>query len=154
MINGIKHIAFIMDGNGRWAKKRLMPREFGHKAGAEKFKEILNYCKNIDIDIVTVYAFSTENWKRPQKEVDALMRLLDAYLDEVKGSIDNNDIKYHFIGDISVLNEKLRKKIEEIENKSALKKYIVNVAFNFGSKSCIKLFTSFCGRFQFSVEKA
>ena len=131
----IRHIAFIMDGNGRWAEHRGMPREYGHKYGANALKKVIRRCAEYGIEAATFYAFSTENWKRPQKEVDALMRLLDDYLDEVKGSIDNNDIKYHFIGDISVLNEKLRKKIEEIENKSASKKYVVNVAFNYGSKS-------------------
>ena len=131
----IRHIAFIMDGNGRWAERRGMPREYGHKHGANALKKVIKRCAEHGIEAATFYAFSTENWKRPKKEVDALMNLLSGYLDEVIASIDKNDIKYHFIGDVSVLNENLCKKIEEIEKKSAEKKYIVNVAFNYGSKS-------------------
>ena len=76
----LSHIAFIMDGNGRWAKKRSMPREYGHSVGAKVFKQISEYCGDIGIKTVTVYAFSTENWKRPQKEVNAIMKLLEDYL--------------------------------------------------------------------------
>ena len=85
---GIKHIAFIMDGNGRWAKLRGKPREFGHKQGAEAFQNVVTYCRDIGIKYVTVYAFSTENWKRPQKEVDAIMKLLGNYLFECERKID------------------------------------------------------------------
>ena len=76
----LQHIAFIMDGNGRWAKKRGLPRELGHKQGAQKFKEIVRYCGDIGINAVTVYAFSTENWKRPEREVNALMKLFETYI--------------------------------------------------------------------------
>lgn len=82
--NGIRHIAFIMDGNGRWAKKRLMPREYGHSAGAKKFREIIRHCSERGIDCVTVYAFSTENWKRPKKEVDTIMKLFQDYIKEAE----------------------------------------------------------------------
>ena len=76
----LKHIAFIMDGNGRWATKRGLPRELGHKKGAEVFYDITDYCYQIGLKCVTVYAFSTENWKRPQREVESIMKLLDEYL--------------------------------------------------------------------------
>ena len=78
----LQHIAFIMDGNGRWANKRGMPREFGHSHGAATFKRIARYCESIGLKYMTVYAFSTENWKRPQKEVDAIMKLFDDYIEE------------------------------------------------------------------------
>ena len=94
---GIRHIAFIMDGNGRWAQKRGMPREYGHKFGAEALKKVIKRCSEYGIEAVTFYAFSTENWKRPKQEVDALMELLDKYLDEVSRDVMKNDIKYKFI---------------------------------------------------------
>mgnify|MGYP002523341967 CR=1 FL=1 len=79
-ISGIKHIAIIMDGNGRWAKKRLMPREYGHSYGAKNFKKIVRYCGEIGIENITVYAFSTENWKRPKKEVDSIMKIMKSFI--------------------------------------------------------------------------
>ena len=78
----LKHIAFIMDGNGRWAKKRGMPREFGHTVGAKTFEKVVRYCGDIGIRVVTVYAFSTENWRRSEEEVGAIMRLMEQYLKE------------------------------------------------------------------------
>ena len=93
-----KHIAFIMDGNGRWAKKRLMPREKGHVAGAKKFKEIVRYLSKTDIECVTVYAFSTENWKRPKNEVNAIMSLLRDYIDEAEKEFHKNEVCVRFIG--------------------------------------------------------
>ena len=131
----IKHIAFIMDGNGRWAQKRGLPREHGHKYGAEALKRVIRRLGERGIDTATFYAFSTENWKRPKTEVDALMSLLDSYLSELGGHIENNDIRYRFIGDISVLSEPLKKKIEKIENKSRDKKHTVNIALNYGARS-------------------
>ena len=131
----IRHIAFIMDGNGRWAEKRGMPREYGHKYGAKTLKKVIRRCADHGIEAATFYAFSTENWRRPKKEVDALMDLLDRYLDEVLTDVDGNDIKYKFIGDMTALSDSLQKKIATIENMSADKKYIVNIALNYGSKS-------------------
>ena len=78
----LKHIAFIMDGNGRWAKQRGLPREHGHRFGVKAFEAMLKHCERLGIDTVTVYAFSTENWKRPKKEVDAIMKLMDHYFAE------------------------------------------------------------------------
>ena len=95
---GFRHIAFIMDGNGRWAKKRGLPRELGHKAGSETFKKICIYCCDIGFDAVTVYAFSTENWKRPRREVDAIMALLDSFLDELKRDHALYHNRFRFIG--------------------------------------------------------
>ena len=97
-----RHIAIIMDGNGRWAKKRGMPRSFGHSAGAKKFKEIARYCNKIGVEYLTVYAFSTENWKRPKAEVDGIMNLLRDYLSD-SANFKGENIKLQFIGDLSAL---------------------------------------------------
>ena len=126
----LKHIAFIMDGNGRWATARNKPREFGHKRGAQVFREITEYCHKIGIKYITVYAFSTENWKRPPKEVNAIMSLLDEYLD--KQMPDNASIR--FIGDISVLNPALVAKIKKTEAATAGHSSVLNVAINYGSR--------------------
>ncbi len=131
----IGHVAFIMDGNGRWAQKRGMPREYGHKFGAEALKKVIRRCSEYGIRATTFYAFSTENWKRPKKEVDALMELLDKYLDELEGQIDKYNIRYIFIGDISVLPDTLRHKISKVEAASKNNEYIVNIALNYGAKS-------------------
>ena len=126
----LKHMAFIMDGNGRWATARNKPREFGHKRGAQVFREITEYCHKIGIKYITVYAFSTENWKRPPKEVNAIMSLLDEYLD--KQMPDNASIR--FIGDISVLNPALVAKIKKTEAATAGHSSVLNVAINYGSR--------------------
>ena len=127
----LRHIAFIMDGNGRWANKRGMPREYGHKKGVEVFKNITEYCHKIGLQCVTVYAFSTENWKRPQREVDSIMKLLDEYLDKSS----SEDVRVHFIGDTSRLDSSLVKKIEAVEERTKDGKSILNVALNYGSRS-------------------
>lgn len=130
----IRHIAFIMDGNGRWAKKRGMPREYGHKRGAEVFKTIMRYCASIGIEASTFYVFSTENWKRPKREVDAIMRLLSQYLDECKKEIETGDVRFIFLGDKGVFDEALRAKMTEVEELSAKNRYIVNLALNYGGR--------------------
>ena len=127
----LKHIGFIMDGNGRWANKRGMPREFGHKKGVEVFREITEYCHEIGVQCVTVYAFSTENWKRPQREVDAIMKLLDEYLDKTS----SKDVRVRFIGDTSKLDPKLIAKIESVEERTRNGKATLNVAINYGSRA-------------------
>lgn len=127
----LKHIAFIMDGNGRWANKRGMPREFGHKKGVEVFKEITEYCHKIGVKCVTVYAFSTENWKRPQREVEAIMKLLDEYLDKTS----KEDVRVCFIGDMSRLNPDLVAKINSVEERTKNGKSTLNVALNYGSRA-------------------
>ncbi len=139
----LKHIAFIMDGNGRWATKRHMPREFGHKKGVEVFKEITEYCHKIGVQCVTVYAFSTENWKRPKSEVDAIMRLLDEYL----GKTSEENVRLRFIGDTSVLEPSLVAKIKRVEKETEKGSSTLNVALNYGSRAeivnaCNKLIAS------------
>ena len=131
----LRHIAFIMDGNGRWAKKRGLPREVGHKYGAAKFKEVIKYCKDIGLQVVTVYAFSTENWKRPQTEVDALMKLFEDYIDECITQMEKYNVKIKFIGDMSRFNEIFRSKICAVETKTRNNSLILNVAINYGGRS-------------------
>lgn len=130
----LKHIGFIMDGNGRWAKKRGMPREYGHKFGADTFEKIMEYCGNMGVDATTFYVFSTENWKRPKKEVDSIMGLLSRYLDDCEKKLDKYDIRFIFLGDKSVFPDDMRKKMTEIEERSASHKYIVNLALNYGGR--------------------
>ncbi len=130
----LKHIGFIMDGNGRWAKKRGMPREYGHKFGADTFEKIMEYCGDMGVDAATFYVFSTENWKRPQKEVDSIMELLSKYLADCEKKLDKYDIRFIFLGDKSVFPENMRKKMLEIEESSASHKYIVNLALNYGGR--------------------
>ncbi len=130
-----RHIAFIMDGNGRWAKKRGMPREYGHKVGTETFKKIGIYCCGIGFQAVTVYAFSTENWKRPQHEVDAIMDILDQYLEELKRDYRQYKNRFKFIGDLSVLPAPLQEKIAYVETLNAEFKPILNIALNYGGRA-------------------
>ncbi|MBQ7376616.1 MAG: di-trans,poly-cis-decaprenylcistransferase [Clostridia bacterium] len=133
----IKHIAFIMDGNGRWAKKRGMPREYGHRKGAEVFKQVVDRCGQLGIEAATFYVFSTENWKRPEKEVSALMKLLDEYLDDCERQLLKKDknIRFIFLGDKAPFSQSLRTKMERIERDSAANTRIVNLAVNYGGRS-------------------
>ncbi len=131
----LTHIAFIMDGNGRWAKKRSMPREFGHVNGAKNFKKIIRYCGDIGIKMITVYAFSTENWKRPQHEVDAIMGLLSDYIDDAVASMDENNIRLVFLGDKSIFPAPLREKIDNVEEISKDKDLLLNIALNYGARA-------------------
>ena len=130
-----KHIGIIMDGNGRWAKKRLLPRNMGHKKGAEVFKDITRYCNELGLEAVTFYAFSTENWKRPQEEIDGLMKLFKQYLiDAFDYDKENNRVL--FLGDKSAFNKELRDLMIEIEEKTADRTgMILNLALNYGSRS-------------------
>ena len=132
----IRHIAFIMDGNGRWAKKRGFPREYGHRKGAETFKRVMEYCGDIGIEATTFYVFSTENWKRPKNEVDALMKLLEDYLDECKKMfVERGDnVRFVFLGDKAPFSPSLREKMEEIEELTKDKTRIVNLAINYGGR--------------------
>ncbi len=140
----LRHIAFIMDGNGRWAKKRLMPREYGHKVGAETFKNIVKYCRNLDIEAVTVYAFSTENWKRPEKEVNAIMSLFSDYLDVAIKDMMKENVRIVFLGDKSVFPDELRIKMEQTEADSKNNKYILNVGINYGGRDEIVHAVNLC----------
>ena len=130
----IKHIAFIMDGNGRWAKKRGMPREYGHTHGAEVFRKIMRRCCELGIKAATFYVFSTENWKRPHKEVDAILGLLDKYLDDCEKEVNDNDVRFIFVGDMSVFSDSIREKIKRIEEVSKNNTYIANMALNYGGR--------------------
>ena len=130
-----KHIAIIMDGNGRWAKKRGLPRTAGHAAGAETFRTIATYCKEIGLDYLTVYAFSTENWKRPQEEVGAIMGLLKKYLLEAIGQMERDRVKMEFFGDLSPLPEELQvlcQKTREISK--GYDGCQVNICLNYGGR--------------------
>ncbi len=109
-----EHIGIIMDGNGRWAKLRGLPRNMGHKKGAEVFTEISKYCRDLGIKYLTVYAFSTENWKRPKEEVDGVMNLMRDYLKRMKKAAGDH-IAVRFIGDKSPFDEDLKKLMEEAE---------------------------------------
>ena len=131
----LRHIAFIMDGNGRWAKKRSMPREYGHVNGAKTFKKIIRYCGDIGVKIITVYAFSTENWKRPENEVNAIMKLLSEYIDDAVASVDENNIQLHFLGDKSIFPPEIQAKINNAEEVSKGKELILNIALNYGARA-------------------
>ncbi len=129
-----KHIGIIMDGNGRWAKKRNLPRKAGHSVGANTFKTIARYCNKIGIEYLTVYAFSTENWKRPKDEVEAIMKLLKDYLVDAKNFKDEN-IKVKFIGDLTPLNDELKQLIIEAEEGSKDATGLnLNIALNYGGR--------------------
>ena len=130
-----RHIAIIMDGNGRWAKKRGLPRTAGHAAGAETFRTIATYCKDIGLDYLTVYAFSTENWKRPEDEVAAIMGLLKKYLLEAIGQMERDKVKMEFFGDLSPLTPELRQLCERTREIS--RHYDgcqVNICLNYGGR--------------------
>ena len=130
------HIGIIMDGNGRWAKQRHLPRSAGHRAGAEKFKEITLYASSIGLPVLTVYAFSTENWSRPDEEVGALMVLFKEYLRQALTTFLNENIKVRFLGDTSAFNQELRELIREVEEVGAHKTgMILNLAMNYGGRA-------------------
>lgn len=128
------HIAIIMDGNGRWAKKRSLPRTAGHAAGSKNFKDIARYCNKIGLKYLTVYAFSTENWKRPKEEVDNIMKIFREYLEDVKNFKDEN-IAMQFIGDRSVLDEDIQRLMKEAEDASREATGLhLNIAINYGGR--------------------
>ena len=130
-----RHIAIIMDGNGRWAKKRGLPRTAGQAAGAETFRTIATYCKDIGLEYLTVYAFSTENWKRPEDEVAAIMGLLKKYLLEAIGQMERDKVKMEFFGDLSPLTPELRQLCERTREIS--RHYDgcqVNICLNYGGR--------------------
>ncbi len=130
----LKHIAFIMDGNGRWAKKRGMPREYGHRAGAKTFRNIVLYCEKLGFEAVTVYAFSTENWKRPPHEIEALMDLLEEYLDQNEKELDGHSLQFHFIGNRTPLRPSLQEKMNWVEKKTTGERMVLNIAVNYGAR--------------------
>ncbi len=135
MSNLPEHIAIIMDGNGRWAQKRKLPRTAGHKAGIETIREIIRTCSDLKIKYLTLYAFSTENWQRPEGEISALMQLLVYYLRKEINELHKNNVRIHTIGDISKLPQAV---IEEIQSALKLTQHnnglFVNIALNYGGR--------------------
>ncbi len=130
-----QHIAIIMDGNGRWAKQRGLPRTAGHKAGGETFRRIANYCREIGVKYLTVYAFSTENWKRSEEEVGGIMLLLERYLTEALRDMEKNGVRFHFFGDLSRLSPKLRKLCLDTQSRSSQYHEVqVNFCLNYGGR--------------------
>ena len=132
-----RHIAIIMDGNGRWATKRGLPRTAGHKAGAETFRRIATYCKNIGVKYLTVYAFSTENWKRSETEVAAIMALLKRYLLEAVDTMEKDHIRLHFFGDMTPISPELRalaRETDEITEHLSKDDFQANVCLNYGGR--------------------
>ena len=130
-----RHIAIIMDGNGRWAKNRNLPRTAGHAAGAEAFRRIANYCRTLGVEYLTVYAFSTENWKRSAEEVAGIMKLLGAYLREALADMEKNHVRFKFFGDLSRLSPELRKLCQQAEQtSSAYHDVQVNFCLNYGGR--------------------
>ena len=130
-----RHIAIIMDGNGRWAKQRGLPRTAGHKAGAESFRNIANYCRTLGVEYLTVYAFSTENWKRSVEEVSGIMLLLRRYLEEALRDMEKNHVRFCFFGDLSRLSPDLRKLCMDAQNRSSEYHEVqVNFCLNYGGR--------------------
>ena len=130
-----KHIAIIMDGNGRWATKRSLPRKAGHKAGAEALEKIIYAAKELGLEHLTVYAFSTENWKRSEEEVGAIMDILRFYLKNYFKKFVKDDIRMHVIGDKTRLDQDIQDAIEEIEAISKEKQGMtVHIALNYGGR--------------------
>lgn len=130
-----QHVGIIMDGNGRWAKKRGLPRTAGHTVGANNFRTITKYCSNIGIPYLTVYAFSTENWKRPADEVQALMKLFRQYLEEALRDFQEENIRVIFLGDKKGFASELQDLIERTEKASAQKNgMVLNIAMNYGGR--------------------
>lgn len=136
MLNIPNHIAIIMDGNGRWAKGKNRPRVFGHKAGADTLRKIVKYCGNIGVKYLTVYAFSTENWKRSQEEVSALMTLFKTYINSEKKMLLENKVRFMVSGREEGVSESLLKAIRELEKETSKDyKMTLNIAFNYGGRA-------------------
>ena len=131
-----RHIAVIMDGNGRWAKKRGLPRTAGHKVGAEVFRDIATYCKELGVEYLTVYAFSTENWKRPADEVSTIMGLLEQYLHEAIDTMEKDHIRLRFFGDMSVLSPELQALAHRTDDISThYDGFQANICLNYGGRA-------------------
>ena len=130
-----RHIASIMDGNGRWAKNRGLPRTAGHAAGAETFRRIANYCRTLGVEYLTVYAFSTENWKRSEEEIAGIMKLLKNYLLEAMQDMEKNHVRFKFFGDLTRLSPELQELCRQAEQtSSAYHDVQVNFCLNYGGR--------------------
>ena len=133
-----RHIAIILDGNGRWAKKRGLPRTAGHAVGAETFRKIALYCRDIGVDYLTVYAFSTENWKRPSDEVKTLMRLLNKYLHEAIDTMERDGMKLRVFGDVEGLSPELQALVAKADEiASRIDGFQANICLNYGGRDDI-----------------
>lgn len=131
-----RHIAIIMDGNRRWAKSKMLPVKLGHKQGAETLKKIVRHANKIGLEYITVYAFSTENWKRSKEEVDSLMSLLENYLDDFAKEADTENIVIRVLGDLTVLSESLQESIKKtVERTKSNTGTIFNIALNYGGRN-------------------
>ncbi len=131
-----RHIAIILDGNGRWAQRRALPRTAGHKVGAETIRTIATYCRDIGIQYLTVYAFSTENWKRPADEVQTIMDLLKRYLLEAIDTMERDNVRLRFMGDMSPLTEELKSLVDQCNAISArLDGCLCSICINYGGRA-------------------
>ncbi|RMD51232.1 MAG: isoprenyl transferase [Candidatus Thermofonsia bacterium] len=131
-----RHIAIIMDGNGRWARQRGLPRHAGHRAGAENLRRIINACVEFGVEILTIYAFSTENWGRPESEIRALMKIFARVLDQEIDDLHAQGVCLHHLGELSGIAPDLQKKVRRaIELTKNNNKLILNVAFNYGGRA-------------------
>ncbi len=130
-----RHIAIIMDGNGRWAQRRGLPRTAGHAAGAETFRKIATYCRSIGVEYLTVYAFSTENWKRSSEEVGTIMGLFETYLKEAIDEMEQDHIRLKILGDLTRISPALRTLIERTDEISThYQGFQANVCINYGGR--------------------
>jgi undecaprenyl diphosphate synthase len=130
------HLAVIMDGNGRWAKERGLPRLAGHRAGTENLRRIIRACVDLGIKILTIYAFSTENWGRPEKEVRGLMGILERVIDRELKELDENGVRIRHLGRLEGVSERLQRKIAyALETTADNDRLILNVAFNYGGRA-------------------
>ncbi|MDE6731557.1 MAG: di-trans,poly-cis-decaprenylcistransferase [Oscillospiraceae bacterium] len=130
-----RHIGFIMDGNGRWAKKRAMPRNFGHREGAAVFKKTINWCRELGVEAATFYAFSTENWKRPEEEVNGIMELLRRYIKDIREYAKEN-VRFIFLGDLTPFDKDIRADLLDImETSRGNTEFIAGVALNYGGRA-------------------
>ena len=140
-----RHIAIIMDGNGRWAKKRGLPRTAGHKVGAEVFRDIATYCQELGVQYLTIFAFSTENWKRPKDEVDTLMSLLEQYLQEAIDTMERDHIRLKVLGDVTGLSPNLQRMIGETNAISGhYEGFQANICLNYGGRAEILRAAQLC----------
>lgn len=131
----LRHIGFIMDGNGRWASRQGLSREMGHRAGGKVARRVIEHCIDLDIEVVTVYIFSTENWKRPQHEVNAIMDLFLEYLHDGLEKDHDHNSHVHFLGDKSKLPEQTQKLMDDLHEKSSGYRHKLNIAVNYGGRS-------------------
>lgn len=142
-----KHVAIILDGNGRWAKAKGMPRNYGHTAGAKNVETVCKAAHDLGIKYVTMYAFSTENWNRPESEVAALMKLLESYLKNCIKTADKNNMRVRVIGDTTRLSERFQQQIKELEAASAKNDGLnLQIAINYGSRDeMVRAMRKMCG---------